>query len=114
MAKNEQIVHYTAEQLEEMIARGEDQTDWERVRNMTDEEIEASIDHEEEGEFDWDAAYVGMPPGPPKKQLTLRLDQDVVAWFREQGPGYQTRMNQVLRGYVEAQREKESNDRKAS
>lgn len=42
----------------------------------------------------------------PKKQLTVRLDADVLEWFRAQGRGYQTRMNAVLRAYVEAQRAK--------
>lgn len=115
MASTERIVSYTTEEIDAMIARGEDRTDWERVRNMTDEEIEASIDHEEEGEFDWDTARVTMePPVPTKKQLTLRLDPEIIEWFKEKGPGYQTRMNRVLRSYMEAQREKEAKDRKAS
>jgi uncharacterized protein (DUF4415 family) len=97
-------VRYTAEEIDEMLRRGESQTDWERVRNMTEEELEASIDLEEEGEFDWDNVHVGIPPA--KKQLTVRFDEDVIAWFRAQGAGYQTRMNQVLRNYVEAQRGK--------
>jgi uncharacterized protein (DUF4415 family) len=97
-------VRYTAEEIDEMLARGEDQTDWERVRNMTEEEIEAAIDSEEEGEIDWDKILVGVSGG--KKQLTIRLDTDVVEWFKQQGPGYQTRINQVLRSYVESQREK--------
>jgi len=46
-----------------------------------------------------------VEPGT-KKLLTLRLDPDVVEWFRSQGPGYQTRMNAVLRRYMEAQRRK--------
>lgn len=41
---------------------------------------------------------------PPKDQLTVRFDRDIVAWFREQGRGYQTRMNAVLRAYVDAQK----------
>jgi uncharacterized protein (DUF4415 family) len=40
----------------------------------------------------------------PKQQLTVRLDKDVIDWFRSQGSGYQTRRNAVLRSYVEAQR----------
>ena len=36
-----------------------------------------------------------------KKQLTMRLDQDVVDWFKSQGTGYQTRMNAVLRAFYE-------------
>ena len=45
---------------------------------------------------------VTMPPS--KEQLTVRFDQDIIAWFREQGRGYQTRMNAVLRAYVKAQK----------
>jgi len=85
-----------------MLARGEDRSDLDRVRALTEEELEASIDREEEGEVDWSSLQVGLPE--PKRQLTLRLDADVVEWFRSRGPGYQTRMNAVLRSYVEAQR----------
>ena len=108
MTREERTVRYTAEELAEKRQRGETLSDWERVRSMTEEELEASIDHEQEGEFDWETLYVGMPPTIAKKQLTVRFDQDVVDWFREQGPGYQTRMNAVLRSYVEAQRDKKA------
>ena len=40
----------------------------------------------------------------PKEHMTLRLDQDVVTWFKGTGEGYQTRINAVLRSYVEAQK----------
>ncbi|PIV26557.1 MAG: hypothetical protein COS37_05815 [Anaerolineae bacterium CG03_land_8_20_14_0_80_58_20] len=36
-----------------------------------------------------------------KKQLTLRLDSDLIEWFKEQGQGYQTKMNALLRAYME-------------
>ncbi len=101
MENNEHIVRYTADELDGMLRRGEDQTDWDRVRAMTEEELEASIDHDEEGEFDWNTIQVGIPG--PKQQLTVRFDADVVAWFKAQGAGYQTRMNAVLRSFVEAQ-----------
>ena len=52
----------------------------------------------------WKRARVVMPEAP-KKQLTLRLDADLVTWFKDQGRGYQTRMNAVLRSYYEAHRE---------
>jgi uncharacterized protein (DUF4415 family) len=100
MENNEHIVRYTAEELDDMLRRGEDQTDWARVKAMTEEELEASIDHDEEGEFDWSTVQVGIPG--PKQQLTVRFDRDVIAWFKAQGTGYQTRMNAVLRSYVEA------------
>ena len=46
----------------------------------------------------WNEAGVIVPP--PKQAISLRVDQDVLAWFKEQGPGYQTKMNAVLRTYV--------------
>jgi uncharacterized protein (DUF4415 family) len=43
---------------------------------------------------------------PIKKPVTLRLDADVLAWFRKQGRGYQTRINQALRKVMTAERKK--------
>ena len=40
---------------------------------------------------------------PAKQTVTIRLDADVLAWFKEQGAGYQTRINQLLRQYMQAQ-----------
>lgn len=48
----------------------------------------------------WKEANVVRPEGP-KKQITVRLDADMVEWFKRQGRGYQTRMNAVLRSYYE-------------
>lgn len=50
----------------------------------------------------WKSAKVVHPDGN-KERLTVRFDRDVVAWFKAQGRGYQTRMNAVLRSYYEAQ-----------
>lgn len=52
----------------------------------------------------WREAEVVYPEGP-KQQLTLRLDPDIVSFFKEQGKGYQTRINAVLRSFVDAQRQ---------
>jgi uncharacterized protein (DUF4415 family) len=46
----------------------------------------------------WDSATLVVPG--PKKAISLRVDEDVLAWFRKSGPRYQTRMNAVLRSYV--------------
>ena len=46
----------------------------------------------------------GLPAPPTKTQLTLRIDSDVVAWFRAHGRGYQTQINALLRAYMEAHR----------
>jgi uncharacterized protein (DUF4415 family) len=101
MAKSEHTVHYTMDELDAMAARGEDRTNDTRLDAMTEAELEASIDHDEEGEIDWDAVQVGFPG--PKERLTVRFDTEVVQWFKRQGPGYQTRMNEVLKSYVRAQ-----------
>ena len=53
--------------------------------------------------LDWSSARRGLLYRPVKRQITLRLDADVVAWFRANTPngrGYQTEMNRVLREHV--------------
>jgi uncharacterized protein (DUF4415 family) len=102
MQESERIVSYTMEELDEMSRRGESRSNFARLTELTEEELEASIDFEEEGEIDWDTIQVGLPL--LKQQLTLRLDAEIIDWFKSGGPGYQTRMNSVLRGYVETQK----------
>lgn len=53
---------------------------------------------------DWSNLKVAWPQ--PKQAISLRIDQDILAWFRDRGPGYQTRMNAVLRAFVDAQQSK--------
>jgi uncharacterized protein (DUF4415 family) len=78
---------------------------WEYVKRMSDEEIEARAladpDNPPTDEAFWKYAKIVWPE---KKKLTaLRLDPDVLAWFRSHGKGYQTRINAVLRAYMKAQ-----------
>lgn len=73
-------------------------TDWARVKAMKDSAIDYSDSTPLGNEF-FKKAVVW--PGT-KKQLTLRLDPDVVEFFKKQGRGYQTMINVVLRKYVEA------------
>lgn len=64
----------------------------------------------------WAGAKRGVFYRPLKQQLTLRVDADVVAWFKshaELGKGYQTRINQALREYVQGQERKKSQGVKA-
>lgn len=70
---------------------------------LPDEDIDTS-DIPELGDDFFRNAQLVMPTG--KAQLTLRIDADVVAWFRAQGKGYQSRMNAVLRAYVATQRKR--------
>lgn len=109
MRSSEHIVRYTVDEIEQMRRRGEDQTDFARIDALTEEELEASIDLDEEGEPDWSTLQRGIPG--PTRQLTVRFDRDVIAWFEAQGAGYEARMNAVLRGFVEANRRREGNGR---
>jgi uncharacterized protein (DUF4415 family) len=79
------------------------QTDWQRLDAMTDEEIDLSDCPEITPEM-FAKAIVrrGLPPAKAKTQVTLRIDSDVLDWFKSQGRGYQTQINQLLRAYMEA------------
>jgi uncharacterized protein (DUF4415 family) len=78
-------------------------SDWERVDALPDEEIDLSDCPEISPEM-FAKAIVrrGIKSAPPKVQLTLRIDNDVVEWFKSQGRGYQSRINALLRAYMEA------------
>jgi uncharacterized protein (DUF4415 family) len=52
-------------------------------------------------------ARKGLQPVPKKTLLSLRIDADVIAWFRALGSGYQSRMNALLRAYMEANQSSE-------
>lgn len=103
------IKRYSADELRAMRARGESGSDWARVDGLSEGQLDAAIADDADWKDvppDWYKHAIPVMPGP-KKLLSLRLDPDVVDWFRAQGPRYQTRMNAVLRAYVKArQREK--------
>jgi uncharacterized protein (DUF4415 family) len=80
-------------------------TDWKKVDAMTEAALEASIAADPDdvhAEPDWARAVKGLPP--PKEPIKLRIDADVLAWFRRTGKGYQTRMNNVLRAFVDSRK----------
>ena len=82
-------------------------TDWARVKAMTDEEIETGVKSDPDSapllDREWfENAKVVMPER--KQPVTLRLDKDVLEWFKAQGTRYQSRMNAVLRSYMQAHR----------
>jgi uncharacterized protein (DUF4415 family) len=58
----------------------------------------------------FDSARIVMPP--PKQTISLRVDQDILAWFKSTGPRYQSRMNAVLRAYMTSQRKPPAKRRK--
>jgi len=79
-------------------------TDLSRVRAMGDASIVRDGDAPEwtPQMFAKAVARKGLKPVPKKSLLSLRIDSDVVDWFRSQGAGYQSRMNALLRAYMEA------------
>ena len=106
MPKKEHIVRYSAEGLAEKRKRGESRSDWGRAAAMTREEIEADIasNPDEAGMVvDWDSVSIELPK--PKASLHMRIDRDVLDFYRATGRGYQTRINAVLRSYVERARQ---------
>jgi uncharacterized protein (DUF4415 family) len=80
-----------------------DETDV-RLDAMTDDGIARAVADDPDTvplDLDWTKARLVIPPG--KEVVTLRLDNDVLGWFRAQGKGYQTRINQVLRVWYETE-----------
>jgi uncharacterized protein (DUF4415 family) len=75
-----------------------------RVRNTIDTDIIRDADAPEwtPEMFARAIARKGLKPVPKKALLSLRIDSDVIEWFRNQGAGYQSRMNALLRAYMEA------------
>ena len=79
-------------------------TDWSKLRRMSASNIRKGIaadpDAHATDENFWKSAKVVMPV--PKEIVTMRLDADLLRWLRQQ-PGYQTRINAILRAYMQAQ-----------
>jgi uncharacterized protein (DUF4415 family) len=79
-------------------------TDWARVDALAETTLDAAIATDPDWKdipHDWYRDATAVSPAP-KRLVSLRLDPDVVAFFRAQGKGYQTRMNAVLRAYMRA------------
>src|SRR5260370_29946935 len=108
MRKKSGTVRYTAKQIKTKIARGEDRTDWAKVNATTGAKLEASIRADVDdvhGEPDWTQSVMGVPS--PKDHINIRIDHDVLEWFKRNGRGYHTLMNNVLRAVVRTRRHAE-------
>ncbi|RJG44369.1 MULTISPECIES: BrnA antitoxin family protein [unclassified Mesorhizobium] len=97
--------HTVTTSLEEALERTKRQgtrSDWARVDAMTDEEIEAQMrddpDWADFVDIDWSQATLVYPQ--PKQAVSIRLDSDVLDFFKATGKGYQTRINAVLRHFM--------------
>lgn len=93
------MVRISAADLDRLPPRD---TDWARFDALTDEDIARAVAEDPDAaplDIDWSDAKVYFPRG--KQAMSLRIDPDVLAFFKATGKGYQTRMNAVLRTYVE-------------
>ncbi len=84
-------------------------TDWSKFDALTDEDIAKAAAEDPDAaplDIDWSTAKVYFPM--PKQATSLRIDPDVLAFFKATGKGYQTRMNGVLRSYMQHQLERKS------
>src|SRR5580700_1296487 len=94
--KRETIIRVTAEEARRLP----DLTDYARLDAMTDEDIAKAVAEDPDAallDIDWTKARLVLPPG--KDNITLRVDRDVLEWFRSTGKGFHTRINAVLRAY---------------
>jgi uncharacterized protein (DUF4415 family) len=90
-------------------ARAKGRTDFKRLREMRDADIDFSDIPKLDKSF-WKNAKLTLPI--PKDRLTIRVDHDVVEWLRNQGSGYQTRINAILRSYMMAQHDQHADHRR--
>ena len=93
MAK-EDIRQYSLDELKKLEAEG-------KVSTTRPDASEYELD-----EDFWENAYIVFPSLEGKEAKTVRYDREVLAYFQSTGKGWQTRMNAVLRAYVEAQKKK--------
>jgi len=85
--------------MKEKCIKKQSNTDWNRLESMSDNEIDLS-DIPELDESIFKNATLQIPTN--KKSVSLRLDADVLNWFKSQGKGYQTKINAILRMYMKA------------
>jgi uncharacterized protein (DUF4415 family) len=82
-------------------------TDWAVVDALSDEEIEKAIrDDPDAVPLDFDSSKAVLVIPPKKKAISIRVDEDVLDYFKIEGPGYQRRINAVLRSYMQQKRKK--------
>ena len=95
--RNDDIVRHTTSELDAVRAAGETRTDWKAAAQRP---VPDGSDPDDAMEpVEWATTELPMPRR--KEHTNLRLDADVLEFFRAQGQGYQTRINAVLRSYVD-------------
>ena len=113
--KSENIVRHVAslgdgthiiEHPDGRLERRKSETDWARLEALTDEEIDASIANDPDWSDDWNWGEAVLVIPPKKKAISIRVDEDVLDYFKKEGAGYQRRINAVLRSYMQQKRKK--------
>jgi uncharacterized protein (DUF4415 family) len=82
--------------------RRKGKTDWARFDKLTDEDIEKAVANDPDAaplDIDWSDAVLVVPAR--KKAISIRVDEDVLDFFKKEGEGYQRRINAVLRSYMQ-------------
>jgi uncharacterized protein (DUF4415 family) len=82
--------------------RRKGKTDWNRVDKLTDEEVAKAVASDPDAapiDIDWSDAVLVIPA--KKKAISIRVDEDVLDFFKKEGDGYQRRINAVLRSYMQ-------------
>lgn len=109
MRKSKNIATYSDEELKKARREGKSKTDWDRIKSMPAKERKKA--REEDPDVaptprpdEWDDLIVSVTP--PKEPLYMRVDAEVLAWYRSQGRGFQGTINAVLRSYMQAQQRK--------
>lgn len=103
MKKDKNIKSYTAAELK--AKRVQTRTDWRRVDAQTDAELERLLAEDEDERrlrADWTRAKLVLPQA--KKSVHLRLEEEIINFFKSQGKGHISRMQAVLKAYVDAHR----------
>jgi uncharacterized protein (DUF4415 family) len=82
--------------------RRKGKTDWARVDKLTDQDIAKAVANDPDAapiDIDWSDAVLVVPAR--KKAISIRVDEDVLDYFKREGEGYQRRINAVLRSYMQ-------------
>jgi len=102
MAKKERIARASADEIQAMRRQGKTESDRAAAEQLSQAEVERLAD-EDDGPLPegWEASVeVGLPE--PAQPVNIRIDASVLRWFKASGPGYQTRINAVLKAFVRA------------
>jgi len=100
MTKRANIESVSVEEAKARVRAGESRSDFAALDRLTDADIRAQAASDpEERDWDWTRASLELPT--PKVDVHIKLDADVVEFFKRQGAGYQTRINAALKAYVQ-------------